>query len=316
MPGMSASAGRPVAALEEFFSGWRFPALLLFSLLFATLALLGVLLFPPGKGDFAAFAEEFRRWCFGVDPATGKEQWSLAAAFFFQPVLLAAVTIAVWRRPLREALAEPRRLWPWAGTALVLVVLLAAGFRAPREARPSDELAFPAEDLRTAHTPPAFSLTNQEGALVSLQQFRGRPVLVTAIYGSCSLACPLIVQQAKRVVAELTPEERAELAVVAITLDPERDTRETLAETARLYEVSLPLFHLLGGEPAVVNPLLDRFGFERTRNSETDAMDHANLFVLMDRAGRISYRFTLGERQERWLADALRLLLREERPGG
>ncbi len=44
-------------------------------------------------------------------------------------------------------------------------------------------------------------------------------------------------------------------------------------------------------------------------------IDHANLFLLVDRAGRIAYRLTLGERQQRWLTSALEFLLREE-PGG
>jgi len=65
---------------------------------------------------------------------------------------------------------------------------------------------------------------------------------------------------------------------------------------ARLHGVSAPLFHLLGGEPAIVNRVLDGFGFKRNRDPKTGAIDHANLFVLMDRTGHVAYRFTLGTR--------------------
>ncbi|MNC96767.1 hypothetical protein D3C83_142260 [compost metagenome] len=58
---------------------------------------------------------------------------------------------------------------------------------------------------------------------------------------------------------------------------------------------------------------LDALGVARTRDPETGVIDHANLFVLVDRDGRVAYRFTLGERQERWLVQALRLLLAERR---
>jgi hypothetical protein len=38
--------------------------------------------------------------------------------------------------------------------------------------------------------------------------------------------------------------------------------------------------------------------------------------MLLDRAGRVAYRFSIGERQERWLASALALLLREPDDAG
>jgi protein SCO1 len=52
-------------------------------------------------------------------------------------------------------------------------------------------------------------------------------------------------------------------------------------------------------------------GIERVRNAETGLIDHANLFLVIDRQGRVAYRFTLGDRQEQWLVSALRLLLAE-----
>jgi protein SCO1/2 len=47
------------------------------------------------------------------------------------------------------------------------------------------------------------------------------------------------------------------------------------------------------------------------RDTDTGLIDHANLFILIDREGRVAYRFTLGERQQDWLGNALRLLLGE-----
>ena len=43
----------------------------------------------------------------------------------------------------------------------------------------------------------------------------------------------------------------------------------------------------------------------------TRMIDHANLFLLLDREGRIAYRLSLGDQQERWLVTALQVLLRE-----
>jgi cytochrome oxidase Cu insertion factor (SCO1/SenC/PrrC family) len=51
--------------------------------------------------------------------------------------------------------------------------------------------------------------------------------------------------------------------------------------------------------------------FSATRNSQTGAIDHANLFLLVDRDNQIAYRFTLDPRHRAWLRSALRDLLRE-----
>src|SRR5690606_7319407 len=119
--------------------------------------------------------------------------------------------------------------------------------------------------------------------------------------------------QAKAAVAALTDAERADLTVVGITLDPARDTPAVLAAMADGQGVAAPLYRLATGEPAVVEALLDRLDVSRRRDPETGVIDHANLFLLVDRQGRIAYRFTIGDRQQSWLTSALRLLLREAR---
>jgi protein SCO1/2 len=310
--GTSGKFSRAMAGVQEFFSGWRFPVLLLFLLLFSTLALILVLVFPQNGGQFAQFAEQFRRWCLGVNAATGKAQWTVTAAVLSQPIFMAALTVAVWFKPLRVPLAQPRRIWPWATLALSLVVLIAAAVGATMPRIPTEgALEFPAQELRTSYRPPSFTLTDQNGKAVSLDELRGKPVLISAIYTSCSGTCPLIMQQAKRAVKALPPEERERVRVLMITLDPEHDTREARVEMARMHGVSAPVFRLLGGNPAEVNRILDQFGFERRRVGNSGVIDHANLFFLVDSAGHVAYRFTLGPQQERWLAEALQLLLQE-----
>jgi hypothetical protein len=41
-------------------------------------------------------------------------------------------------------------------------------------------------------------------------------------------------------------------------------------------------------------------------------IDHASLFVLVDRSGHVAYRFALGgELEENWLVQALTILIHE-----
>jgi cytochrome oxidase Cu insertion factor (SCO1/SenC/PrrC family) len=137
-------------------------------------------------------------------------------------------------------------------------------------------------------------------------------VLVTGVYAACSTTCPEIFKEVQAVLAELTPVERADLRVVALSLNPEYETTEIMAAMAEGRGFTYPEFRYVNGrDPAEMHAMLQRLQFSVTRNPETGVLDHANLFLLVDRSGRIAYRFTLDPRHRAWLREGLRQLLRE-----
>lgn len=298
--------------LQQFFASWRFPVLVLSVLLSFKLLALLVLLVPAAPVGLGAFAEEFKIWCFGYDPAKGTFESAYVGLTLAEPVVLGSIIAVIWWRPLRHILRDrPRAVLPYLGATVAIVIagsIALAGSRRP--ARPED-LPFPARALRTTLPAPCVELTDQEGDHVSLADMRGRVVVLTGVYASCGYACPMILGQAKRAIGALSPLERGDVTVVAVTLDPEHDGQESLARMAKGQGVQAPLFRLSWGEPREVGRLLDDLSISRTRDPSTGVIDHANIFALVDRRGRIAYRLTLGEMQERWLVDALRTLVRE-----
>ncbi len=310
---MQSLAMRAAERIQGFFSGAGFPAFALSLLFLYEVGVAGLLLVPAsGTGPLAEFAADFKLWCFGLDPATGRMEWSLVVAMLGPPLMLAAVFLLLWREPLREAERRGvRALLLPAVAALAVATTAAAAFATLGTDATSGELPFPAEELRTAHRPPAVSLVDHHGRPVDLAALRGQVVMLTAVYASCPHTCPLVLAQARRAVDTLPPEARADLHVVAVTLDPAHDTPEVLAELAMHQSLDEPLWHLATGDPPAVERTLDAMGVSRRRDPETGIIDHANLFLLVDRDGRLAYRFSLGERQERWLGSALELLLRE-----
>jgi cytochrome oxidase Cu insertion factor (SCO1/SenC/PrrC family) len=304
------------AEAERFFDGGSFPAFALFVIAFWELLLVAMLLGPSGDAARGGFAEEFRIWCFGYDPATGRLNAGYVMAMMGPPAVIAPLLALVWWEPLR-ALAARRRAWVWPFVSSALAVAVAAtSFTALGREPEGDELPFPAESLRTELHSPALRLVNQDGETVDLAALRGRVVLLTAVYASCPMSCPLILGQAKAAIAAVPSELRGDLRVIAVSMDPAHDTPDVLAGLARTHQVEAPLYALVTGEPAEVERVLDDMGIARTRDPETGVIDHANLFLLVDRGGRIAYRLTLGERQRRWLTSALELLLREKPDGG
>lgn len=311
---MSGTSGSIAAEkrVEDFLSGWRFPSLVLFLLAYSAAALVALLLVPASDSALGRFAEEFRIWCFGYDPATKRFEWSYLVTMGVQWVMLGAGVIGVWRRPLRAALRRPARLVPPALTALAVVGAGAAGFGLLRPAAAATgELPFPAERLRTSFAAPSLSLVDQDGQPVSLEALRGRVIMVTGVYSTCGYTCPMIMAQAKAAVSALSPAEREQVTVVAVTLDPQHDTPEQLRKMAEAQHVTAPLYRLSTGEPAAVERALDDLQIARERDPKTGVIDHANLFLLVDKRGKIAYRLTLGGRQERWLTQALRVLVAE-----
>ena len=116
----------------------------------------------------------------------------------------------------------------------------------------------------------------------------------------------------KKLLGELPAVERAGLSVVALTLNPEYETSELMNLIAEGRGLVHPEFRYANAaQPAAMHDVLTRLQFSATRNPQTGVIDHANLFLLVDRSGHIAYRFTLDPRHRAWLRAGLRALLTE-----
>jgi protein SCO1/2 len=307
-------AERFVARATGFLSGGSFPAFSLCALVFYQVFVAIMAFAPEATGVWGDFLEDFRQRCFKFDPRGGWMELSSVWVMLAEPLPLQAIFVLVWRSQLRELWQRQRRaLLPLAGSALLLVGAIAFSLLGlgRGQAKPG-ELPFPADRLRSALPMPAFTLTNQDGRSVSLSDFKGKVVLVTAVYSTCTTTCPMMLTKIRTVLDQLTPEERQQMAVVAFSLNPESDTRELRAITSKIYGMKAPRFHFVSGVPAAVNALLDRLNVARTRDKETGQIMHSNLFFLVDRQGRIAYRLSLSQNEQSWLISALRVLLAEK----
>jgi cytochrome oxidase Cu insertion factor (SCO1/SenC/PrrC family) len=301
--------------IADFLTGWRFAAFIITLCVTVTLILMGIMLIPNAASGVGAFAQDFKTWCFGYDPATGGYQWGLTLVMILNPLLLAGFVYIVWSNSLHQAMRTSLyAVVTTAGVGVFVAGLLGGGLFVigPKEVS-AKQLPFPAERIRTELEPPQFELTDQNGDKVSLEGLRGRVVLLTAIYASCNTACPTIMVQARKATNALPEELRDEVTIVAVTLDPNNDTPDRLKEAAKAHHVEAPLWRLVTGEPDTVNRVLDKMSVSRRINPDTGVIEHSNLFALIDRDGKIAYRLTLGERHDTWLETALRQLVHEEK---
>jgi protein SCO1/2 len=146
---------------------------------------------------------------------------------------------------------------------------------------------------------PAFTLTSQDGAPVSLGDFRGKAVVVTFIFASCTDACPLLTDKMARVQDKLGTLFGKKIAFMSITVDPERDTPEVLKQYAESFGANPAGWFFLTGEASAIGEVERRYGIY-VKKSPSGDIDHTFLTSLIDSKGvlRVQYlgvRFDLEE---------------------
>jgi len=137
---------------------------------------------------------------------------------------------------------------------------------------------------------PAFTLTSQDGAQVSLADFRGRVVAVTFIYTLCTDTCPVLTPMMSFVQDRLGPDFGTRIAFVSITVDPERDTPQVLKEYSRAFGADLGGWAFLTGAPEAIREVTRRYGVFAVPAANGD-VDHSFLTSIVDQRGvlRVQY---------------------------
>lgn len=133
------------------------------------------------------------------------------------------------------------------------------------------------------------TLTDHLGQTRPLDSLRGRPVIVTLFYTSCQMVCPMIIEAIRANEQRLTAAERAQLAVLMVSLDPERDTVGVLKATADQRRLEAPHWTLARCDAKSVRRLAAVLGIQYRQLPDGD-FNHSSTLLLLDREGRIAAR--------------------------
>ena len=184
-----------------------------------------------------------------------------------------------------------------------LGIILAAPAPALGHDPPQDELVLP-----VIGTAPDFALTAQDRRTVTLEDFRGRALVVSFIYTACPDYCPLLTAKLAGVQDALGDAFGRDVAFVSITVDPELDTPEVLAHYAQSHGADLAGWHFLTGEPDTIAAVTRAYGVFAMK-ATNDLVDHTFLTSLVDPEGVLRVQY-LGYRfdPEAFTADLLSLL--------
>ncbi len=143
------------------------------------------------------------------------------------------------------------KLWFAAFAVVGVIVAITAVILLTRA--DSDDQGFAYTELVPPQETLGFSLANHRGEFFTLSEHAGETTILTFLYTSCTDVCPFIGAKLRQTL-DILGDDADGINVVAITLDPERDSPERAAEYSR----SLRMFddwHYLLGETEELLPL-------------------------------------------------------------
>jgi protein SCO1 len=137
-------------------------------------------------------------------------------------------------------------------------------------------------------------LVKSDGSPFSLLELRGRPLVISLVYSSCSSVCPITTQKLK---AAVTLARNAlggdAFSVLTVGFDARNDWPRRMAAFAADHDIDTdPLWHVASGSPAVLETLLEEVGF--SYSAAAGGFEHVAQTTILDADGRV-YRQVYGD---------------------
>lgn len=132
---------------------------------------------------------------------------------------------------------------------------------------------------------PAFELVNQRGQKFGSAELAGKVYVADFVFTTCGGPCPRLSKAMERI-QKRTKNLGTSFQLVTITVDPENDTPEVLAQYARGYHANPTRWSFLTGPQADVERTVVK-GFKLAMGKEEEGMGmfHSERLVLVDGDG-------------------------------
>jgi protein SCO1 len=136
---------------------------------------------------------------------------------------------------------------------------------------------------------PALALRDYTGRAVNLAAFRGKAVLVTFVYTHCPDVCPLIVTNLAAAQRQLASEARR-LQILAVTVDPKRDTPRAVKEFLAARRATGAMDYLIGSRQQLL-PVWKAWGVAVSTNKYEQAEGHTAVVFGITPSGKIAVAY-------------------------
>ncbi|HSG95337.1 MAG TPA: SCO family protein, partial [Afifellaceae bacterium] len=131
-----------------------------------------------------------------------------------------------------------------------------------------------------------YTLVNADGNTLNLADFRGKPLVISPIYASCPMICPMTTQHLIKAVSRAQkvfgPDR---FAVLTVSFDPQRDTPARLAAFMSDQDVDLRNWQIAVGDHETTGKFMADLGF--SYHAGAGGFDHVTQTTILDGDGRV-----------------------------
>ena len=131
--------------------------------------------------------------------------------------------------------------------------------------------------------------TSDVGRKVKLSVLRGRPQVVAMFFSNCEYACPILVNDMRKLEAALPKDVLAKVDFALVSFDTKRDTPEVLAAFRKKEKLPVASWTLLRGENDDVRELAALLGINYVQDARGQ-FAHTNMITLLNAEGEIAFQ--------------------------
>jgi protein SCO1/2 len=124
---------------------------------------------------------------------------------------------------------------------------------------------------------------------IKLGALAGRPQVVVMFFAHCQFACPIIVNDMKRIEAALPADVSDRIGFTLVSFDAKRDTPSTLSEYRRTRDLPAKSWTLLCGRSDDVLELAALLGV-RFKEDASGQFAHSNVITILNAQGEIVHQ--------------------------
>lgn len=182
-------------------------------------------------------------------------------------------------------IAKPKTLWR---VAFILLSVAAGGIYFLISQRSNTQ---PYQGTQLNQAAPDFQLTDQNGATISLSDFRGKIVILTFMDTECIDTCPLTAYDFIQTYQQLSDVQKTQVVFLGINVNANAASVEDVNKISQAWRLSeIPQWHFLTGSAELLQPIWqDYYVSVVTTNAEHKSLTHTPGTYIIDALGQIRW---------------------------
>jgi protein SCO1/2 len=138
----------------------------------------------------------------------------------------------------------------------------------------------------------SFSFKDQNNKTFGSEELKNKVWLVNFIFTNCETVCPPMTAHMAKL-QQIANDENVDVDFVSFSIDPKRDDAKALTAFGENYDADFSNWHFVGGysQKEIEKFAKESFKIPIIADPESDQFMHATAFFLVDKKGKVTYRY-------------------------